>query len=37
MQKEAESKKPKIKVVAKGVDEKEIDGNCCHVTIFAMR
>ncbi len=37
MQREAESKKPKIKVMSKGVDEKVIDGNCCHTALFAMR
>ncbi len=37
MQKEAESKKPKIKVMSKGVDEKEINGNCCAGAFFAMR
>ncbi len=37
MQKEAESKKVKIEVMSKGVDEKDINGNCCGTVLFAMR
>ncbi len=37
VKKETEYKKPSIEVMAKGVDEKEINGNCCAGAFFAMR